>query len=736
MHSLPLTRDLVLIGGGHAHALVLRDWAMAPLPGARLTLIDPQPVAPYTGMLPGHIAGHYPRAALEIDLVRLARRAGARLIIGRAEGLEPAAGRVHVAGRPPVRFDIASLDIGITSDLPAVPGFAEHGLAVKPLGGYALGWQAFVAEVEAEFEIGQRQARIVVIGAGVGGIELALAMDHRLRHVPGRRITLIDAAPQVLADLGARARRRLLGLLVARRIDLRTGARVQSVGADHVRLESGECLAADLTLGAAGARPQPWLAQTGLQLSEGFITVDAHLRSVSHPQIFAAGDCAHMAQSPRPKAGVFAVRQAPVLADNLRAALSGGRLRRYRPQRDYLKLISLGGRVGLADKWGLALHGRWLWVVKDRIDARFMAMFHHVPPMPAPKLPQTVAAGVAEALGDKPLCGGCGAKVGPGPLRAALAALPGAADAPVGAVALGLGDDAAVLRFGDQMQVIATDHLRAFTEDPWLMARIAATHALGDIWAMGAAPQVALASLTLPRLSEALQTRTLHEIMQGAAAVFAEAGATIAGGHTAQGAELSIGFTVTGMAGARLLTKAGARPGEALILTKPLGSGTLLAAEMAGRAQARDIAALWPLLTQPQGRAATILAPHAGAMTDVTGFGLAGHLHEIALASGVSARIDLGALPLMDGAEALAAAGVTSSIAPANRAALAGQIAAPDTPRAALIFDPQTAGGLLASVPQALATRLVQQLRDAGYTAAVIGCLREAGDGPALRVLA
>lgn len=733
MHSLPLTRDLVLIGGGHAHALVLRDWAMAPLPGARLTVIDPQPVAPYTGMLPGHIAGHYPRAALEIDLVRLARRAGARLIIGRAEGLEPAAGYVHVAGRPPVPFDIASLDIGITSDLPAVPGFGEHALAAKPLGSYARGWQAFVAAVEA----GQRQARIVVIGAGVGGIELALAMDHRLRHVPGRQITLIDAAQQVLPDLGAMARRHLLGLLDARRIGLRTGVRVQAVEADHVRLESGESLAADLALGAAGARPQPWLAQTGLHLSEGFITVDAHLRSVSHLQIFAAGDCAHMAQSPRPKAGVFAVRQAPVLADNLRAALSGGRLRRYRAQRDYLKLISLGGRAALADKWGLALQGRWLWSVKDRIDARFMTMFHHLPPMPAPALPGRVATGVAEALGDKPLCGGCGAKVGPAPLRAALAALPGAAGAPGDAplLALGLGDDAAVLNIGGQRQVIATDHLRAFTEDPWLMARIAATHALGDIWAMGAAPQIALASLTLPRLSETLQTRILHEIMQGAAAIFAEAGAHIAGGHTAQGAELSIGFTVTGMAGARLLTKAGARPGEALILTKPIGSGTLLAGEMAGRADARDIAALWPWLTQPQGKAAAILAPHAGAMTDVTGFGLAGHLHEILCASGVGADLALGAVPLMPGAEALAAAGVASSIAPANRAALLGRIAAPDTPRAALLFDPQTAGGLLASVPQALAATLVQQLGDAGYEAAVIGSLRVEGDGPVLRVL-
>lgn len=733
MHSLPLTRDLVLIGGGHAHALVLRDWAMAPLPGVRLTLIDPQPAAPYTGMLPGHVAGHYPRAALEIDLVRLARRAGARLILGRAEGLEPEAGRVHLAGRPPVAFDIASLDIGITSALPDLPGFTAHALAAKPLGAYAEGWQAFAAEVEA----GRRQARIVVIGAGVGGVELALAMDERLRHVPGRAITLLDAAPQILPQLGTAARRHLLRALGARGIALRPGVQVQAIEPGGLRLESGEWLAADLVLGAAGAQPQPWLAATGLQLSGGFVTIDQHLRSVSHPQVFAAGDCAHMAASPRPKAGVFAVRQAPVLGHNLRAALSGGRLRRYKPQRDYLKLVSLGGREALAVKWGLALRGRWLWRVKDRIDARFMAMFHALPDMPAPALPEPVAEGMAEALGKKPLCGGCGAKVGPRTLRAALEALP--APAGDGGLSLGHGDDAAVLKIGGQLQVIATDHLRALTDDPWLMARIAATHALGDIWAMGAAPQAALVSLTLPRLSEPLQQRWLHEILQGAAATFAEAGASIAGGHTAQGAELSIGFTVTGLAGPRLLTKAGARTGEALILSKPLGSGTLLAAEMAGRAAGRDIAALWPLLTQSQVTAATLLAPHAGAMTDVTGFGLAGHLHEIARASGMDAALSLAALPLMQGAEALAAAGIESSIAPANRAALAGQVATGDhallqSPRAALLFDPQTAGGLLASVPQERADELLHQLRAAGYEAALIGHIGTASTDPVLHM--
>ncbi|MGY6534183.1 MAG: selenide, water dikinase SelD [Pararhodobacter sp.] len=721
---LPLTRDLVLVGGGHAHALVLLRWAMNPLPGARLTLIDPNPVAPYTGMLPGLIAGHYPRAALEMDLVRLARHAGARLILSRAEGLDLARGQVHVAARPPVGFDVVSLDIGITSDLPALPGFADHGTAAKPLGHYAQRWEAFVAAVETDRE----RPEIAIIGAGVGGVELALAMAHRLRGRPGLRISLIERSPQALPHAGTRARARLLAHLAGAGVDLLTDVQPAGVTDDAVLLGDGRTLPARLVLGAAGSRPQPWLAETGLALHQGYVCVDQTLRAPAIAPVFAAGDCAHMLHAPRPKAGVFAVRQAPVLTHNLRAALSGGSMRTYRPQRDYLKLVSLGGRNALADKWGLALQGRWLWRLKDRIDARFMRMFHHLPVMPVPAVPRPAAQGLAEALGDKPLCGGCGAKLGPALLRDALDRLPPQG----GAAELGVGDDAAILHVGGARQVVATDHLRGFTHDPLLMARIATLHALGDIWAMGAMPQAALTNLTLPRQSDTLAARMLAEIMAGVTETLNDAGAALVGGHSAMGAELTIGLTVTGLGGDRLLTKAGARAGDALILTRPLGSGTLLAAEMAGQADGRDIAALWAVLTRPQGDAAALLAGAAHAMTDVTGFGLAGHLDEMLRASGVHACLDLSSILLLPGAEALAARGVASSVAPANRAALIGRAALPAGPRAALLTDPQTAGGLLASVPADQAGALCAALADRGHDAAVIGRIVAAGEGPAL----
>ncbi|MCC5955600.1 MAG: selenide, water dikinase SelD [Natronohydrobacter sp.] len=704
---LPLTRDLVLIGGGHTHALVLHKWAMQPLAGARVTLINPDPTAPYTGMLPGHIAGHYSRDALEIDLIRLARRAGARVILGRADDLDPTRREVHVAGRPPIAYDVTSIDIGITSDLPALPGYADHAVSAKPLGAYAKRWLGWLTQMQA----GETAAQIAIIGGGVAGVELALAMAHRLQgHAPD--ITLVDAGP-LLSHIGAQARKRLVAHLAQAQVRVIENTRPEAVTAEGLVLPDGQIIAASFVLGAAGSRPQDWLQATGLDLTEGFITVDPFLRSVTAPEVFAVGDCAHMAHAPRPKAGVYAVRQAPILFQNLRAALGAGQMRAYHPQRDYLKLVSLGDRTALADKWSLPLEGRWLWGLKDRIDAKFMGQFRDARPMP-PALPRDHTSGLAEMLGDKPLCGGCGAKMG---AQALAAALPKVTRDDIEG---GIGDDAAILRMGGTRQVIATDHLRALVEDPWLMARIAATHALGDIWAMGARPQAALASVTLPRMSPELQARTLREVMAGAESVLGPAGAALVGGHSAMGAEMQLGFTLTGLLDGRALTKSGAQAGDALILTKPLGTGVIMAGEMRWTAPGGVVAGALATMVQDQAQAAMILRD-AHAMTDVTGFGLAGHLAEMLTPDRLSAQIELAALPLLAGAEGLAAEGIESSLVPANRAALLGVLDAPKNARAALLVDPQTAGGLLAAVAGAQADALLTRLQGAGYKAAIVG---------------
>ncbi|MDA1155646.1 MAG: selenide, water dikinase SelD [Proteobacteria bacterium] len=687
MDKYPFTRDLVLIGGGHTHALVLRKWGMDPLAGVRVSVINPGPTAAYSGMLPGFVAGHYSRDDLDIDLVKLARFAGARMINGAVTGIDRAARTVTVAGRPPIGYDVLAIDVGITSEMPVLEGFAAYGIPAKPLGAFAQAWDDFRACVKAP--------KIAVIGGGVAGAELALAMAHALR---GRspKLHLIDRG-RALAALGDKARQRMLAALAGYGVEIIENAEVTQVFPEGVLLRDGRLIHSDFTTGAAGAKPHDWIAGTGLDLQDGFIAVNAQLQA-SDRSVFAVGDCAHMATSPRPKAGVYAVRQAPVLFDNLRAVLSGGRLRDYKPQRDYLKLISLGQKSALAEKFGTVWQGPLLWRLKDRIDAKFMARLEDLPVMAAPQVPKIAAIGLRAALGDKPMCGGCGAKVG----RAALQQVLGDA----------FGDDAGMVQTG---QVMTTDHLRALVADPVLMTRIAAIHALGDIWAMGATPQAATVQIILPRMSAELQQRTMAEITATATAVMSKAGARIVGGHSALGDELTIGFTITGLVD-RPITQAGAQAGDALVLTKPIGSGTIMAGDMAGQTRGADVIACLDLMVQSQAAAAAILhAAHA--MTDVTGFGLLGHLRGICDASGTGAVLDWAQVPVMAGAAALSARGVRSTLFADNQTG-AGMFGGtvPD-----LAFDPQTAGGLLAAVAADSAADLLRDLTEAGYTAAIIG---------------
>ena len=712
MTDFPYTRDLVLVGGGHTHAILLKMWAMAPLAGARLTLINPAPSAPYSGMLPGFVAGHYASEELYIDLVRLARAAGARIILGKASHIDRAFKQVHVTGRPPIGYDVCSVDIGITSGMPELEGFSEHAVPAKPLDDFARIWDGFCK--------GTGDAEVAVLGAGVAGAEVAMAAAHHLQSL-GRtaQVSLIDRS-RALSRLGAQARKKVLASLDTLDVDLIEHAKVLRVWSDQIEIEGRAPVLSQLTLGAAGTRAYDWIAELGLALENGYLRVGPTLQSESDPSIFAVGDCAHLSHAPRPKAGVFAVRETPVLFHNLRAALTGGAMKEYHPQSDYLKLISLGGKKALAEKRGFAVSSTMMWRWKDQIDRKFMRQFDDLKSMAALDLPSEHTQGSEVHRG--PICAGCGSKVGRGALAAAFDHN-GAAREDVVALP---GDDAALLQMGGLRQVLSTDHLRAFCDDPVVMTRIAAVHALGDIWSMGAAPQSAMVSLILPRMSTDLQERTLNEIMQTASDVMTEAGAQIIGGHTSMGAEFTIGFSVTGLAREHPITLAGAQVGDVLILTSPIGTGVLLAAEMQMTARGADVARAYARMSRSVAEDAYALR-NAHAMTDVTGFGLVGHLANICRASGVGAELNARDVPLMDGALELSEKAVQSSLYPDNLSDALTMMNAPETPRGRLMLDPQTAGGLLAAIAPEDAQKAIAEMKEQGINAVQIGRII---DGP------
>ena len=511
------------------------------------------------------------------------------------------------------------------------------------------------------------------------------------------------------------------------------------------RTRSGESFAADEIVWVTQAGGAPWLRDTGLALdADGFVRVRETLQSETDPLVFAAGDCAAMSGRPLEKAGVFAVRMGRPLADNLRRLMLRQPLQPYRPQRRWLALVSTGDRHAIASRGWLFAQGAWVWRWKDWIDRRFMRRFGEFPEMadrdPAAATASPVPLDEAEqtqaisAIAMR--CGGCGAKVGASVLSRALAKVhPLQRDDVL--IGLDAPDDAAVLRVPPGKALVHTvDFFRAFVDDPWVFGRIAANHALGDVFAMGGEAQSATAIATVPPGLEAKVEDTVFQMMAGAVEVLNAAGCALVGGHTGEGRELALGFAINGLIDedlAGIMRKGGMQAGDVLLLTKPIGTGTLFAAHARLQARGRWIdAALDSMQVSNQPGVACLIAHGATACTDLTGFGLLGHLVEMTRPSGVDAELELDALPLLDGAAETAAAGILSSLQPANvrlRRALKNQAAAIRHPAYPLLFDPQTAGGLLASVPAAQADACVAALHELGYASATrIGRVLPAGD--------
>ncbi len=707
----PIATDLVLLGAGHAHVEVLRRFAMRPEPGVRVTLIAREPHTPYSGMLPGLLRGDYTFDEAHIDLAPLAAAADARLVLAEATGLDLTRQTVAVAGRPDLPFDSLSVDVG---GLPAMPEGA--GLPVKPIGRFL----DRLASAETRLAEG---ARIAVVGAGPGGTELALALAHRFRR--RFRLTLVCSGREPLPDAPARARAAARTALVEAGVELVCGVRASGHEDRRLRLSDGTFLDADEVLWATGVVAPAFLAEAGLATdAAGCIVVDHCLRSTSHAVVFAAGDCASVAGAPRPKAGVWAVRASSTLAANLRRAARGRPLRRWHPQAQALVILGLGDGDAIAWRNGLAVHGRLVWRWKDYLDRRWMRMYGAMKPM-------------AEDPRDPMRCGGCGAKVGAEVLGAALAGLPHTPGADI-LLALGEPDDAAVALPPPGMAVVQTvDHFRAFIDDPFLFGQIAAAHALSDLHAMGARPWTALAIAALPAMPTAKLGSDLAAMMQGATTVLAADGCTLVGGHTAEAAEAALGFAVTGLAKpSQVLRKAGLRAGDALLLSKPLGTGILLAGHMRGQTKARWLQAALDQMRRTNADAIRILRQHgASACTDVTGFGLAGHLLEMLDAAGKAAGLWLSAIPALDGALELAARGVESTLAPENERVMRRAGIGGNDVRLALLADPQTSGGLLAGIPPERAWACVDAMAAAGLHAAIIGVVEPAAAGaPTLRL--
>ena len=420
---------LVLAGVGHANLEVLRRFSSRGLAGVDLTVISPGPLHLYSGMVPGYLRGTYRVEEIAVEVAPLVRAAGGRVLLGRAVGLDPGRRLVRVVeaaddgatsaadggvvvggGIREVPYDLVAFAVG--SDAVGAAAASARGggavLSCKPIG------RAIELRRRLDFLAGEGHppATVAVVGGGAAGVEIALAAAGRLGSsaagrlgpsaasglsasaVGGRgtsatrhRVLLLEARPAILADRSPRLRRRAEEVLQRRGVELRTGSKVVEVnppgeaagppGRAVLRLSGGEEISCNLVVWVTAATGWPLFHEAGLPLDgRGFLLVDGALRSVADPRVFAAGDCATLAAFPgTAKAGVYAVREGPVLARALRAALAGEPPPRYRPQRGFLVILNTGDGRALLSYKGFVSYSRWAFRLKDRIDRGFVAKY-------------------------------------------------------------------------------------------------------------------------------------------------------------------------------------------------------------------------------------------------------------------------------------------------------------------------------------------------------------------------
>ena len=731
-------KELVLIGGGHTHALFLSMWAEMPIPGVRITLISPDVMTPYSGMLPGLIAGHFQFEETHIDLARLCQFAGARFIRTFATLIEPSKNIIHLQGRPHLHYDLLSINCGTTPNLD-VPGAREFAIGVKPISNLYKKWQSLVDKLAQHKD---QAINLTVVGGGVAGVEFSQALQHRLQNNPNEiSITILQKGqglPESFPAPTQAAIQRRLNLHNIEVLDFFKVIKIEKTDQERLRLyaEAGQTHTSDHIFWCTHATGSSWLRQSNLPLSEdGFLTTNDYLQVEKHTNIFATGDCAIQLNHPRPRAGVFAVRQAHTLNINLRARLLDKPLRPHTPQKYFLSLITGG------DQWAVAVRGRWplpnllpaaIWNWKRNIDQAFMKKLS---PTMLPQMPQQeVATNIKpESHRNHDMrCGGCGAKVGQQVLNQVIDSLQASHRDGI-KTGLDQKDDAASFTIPAGVELVqSVDVLKQLVSDPFLQGQIAAEHALSDLFAMHSTPHSAQAIVTLPIGSEIAALNDLRQLMAGALKVLNRHNCTLIGGHTSEGPELSIGFCVNGLNDKQRFEDKTPEAGDTLILTKPLGTGVLFAAHSQLGIGGAPIETAISAMLQSNREAAEIFRQHqALELTDVTGFGLAGHLLQLLGSS--SASVCLSALPTLPGTDVCFKKGFTSSLHTANLN-VSEQLAISETSIAhrnyPALFDPQTSGGLVAIVRKEKSGECVSQLQQAGYKqAAIIGQIENtAGD--------
>ncbi|MDD1612780.1 MAG: selenide, water dikinase SelD [Methylococcaceae bacterium] len=718
--TTPIVSDLVLLGGGHANIQVLKMLAMNPIGGLRITLISDQTHSPYSGMLPGYLAGYYSYDDCHFDLRRLCEELGQRFIKAKIIGLDLKQKKIQLENRAEIRYDCASINVGIVPRRieNLAPTSQKKLISLKPISQFIAHWDRLIADQKAYQ--GREPLPLAVVGAGAAGVEIAIILKMLIdQNDWNAEVSLIHRHEFLVSANDPRAQQQLSKTLDTAGIKVISNTEVLQLQEKGLLLKDaqGQLQRQDFyrALVATQAAAPPWFKCSGLPVDQGgFLKVTEKLLVENEDALFAAGDCIHFMPSPLKKAGVYAVRQGRILEHNIRAFFTRqSGLKTFHPKKDVLSLITVGDRKAIVHQDSASIL-RWLspallWRVKDRIDGRFMQRFqaqtfaqkpsHFNPVMPRPKTTL-----VPEDWQDN-TCGGCGSKLAASTLNQSLNKLTIPHD---DTVLLGVkeGEDCALTRFsGHSLCLQSLDQFRAFISDPFVFGQIAAQHALSDIYAMGGIAKTAQVGLTLCPANERIHREDIFQVMSGVLNILTQSGVSLVGGHTGEGSELAIAMAVQGeVEPQQLLKKQLTQSGNRLILTKPIGTGVIFAANMLAQANGKLVDAALNSMLQSNKIALLAIRPFdISGCTDITGFGLLGHAFEMIdknSGNAIGVKIDYRSIPLLDGVRDLFAKGYSASLAERNyqslRSVLNHDVNLSSHPA---LFDPQTSGGLLFSVP-------------------------------------
>ncbi|TAN70730.1 MAG: selenide, water dikinase SelD [Methylobacter sp.] len=739
--SIPIVSDLVLLGGGHANIQVLKMLAMNPIGGLRITLISDQTHSPYSGMIPGYLAGYYSYEDCHFDLRRICEELGQRFIKAKIIGIDTQRKKIRLENRAEVSYDCASINVGIEpQSLENVSVEAALKLIpLKPISRFIAHWDRLVADLEAYK--GGDSLQIAVVGAGASGVEIAIILKMLIdRNQWNAEVSLVHRHEFLVSAKDRSAQRWLSKTLeeLGIKVFKSTQALKEQENGLVLKDEQGLIQTKDFyrVLTATQAAAPQWFKDSDLPVSpDGFVKVNKNLLVENEHDLFAAGDCIHFSPSPLKKAGVYAVRQGRVLEHNIRVFFTGkSALNNFHPKKNVLSLITIGERKALVHQDSASML-RWmwpslLWTVKDGIDRRFMKRFqaktfsakprHFDKTMPVPKTT------LVPEEWESNTCGGCGSKLAASTLTLSLNKLDIPKDE---SVLLGVkdGEDCALTQFSEHVLCLQSiDQFRAFISDPYLLGQIATQHALSDIYAMGGVAKTAQVGLTLGAANRKIQQEDIFQLMSGVLDILAKSAVSLVGGHTGEGAELAISLAVQGeVVPDQVLRKQLTKPGNRLILTKPIGAGAIFAANMLAQANGKLVdRALSSMLESNKTAMEIIKGFDISGCTDITGFGLLGHAFEMLGKNSdneLGIKIDYQAIPVFDGVGELFAKGYYASIAEENYQSLSAVLSADvNNQQFPALFDPQTSGGLLFSVPSDRAEACLKALHQNGVTTACV----------------